>query len=185
MAPASPVDVVLRSVMDVGKRLDRAKASPRINEIESIIAACPQSVYPVQHHFIPGFYIREILMTFPNAIVSKIHKTRHAFYVAKGRVLVYDDDKGVQDIQAPFWGITEPGTRRVLKIVEDCVWLTFHATDKTDLKELEAELIEPHDFAHLPEMEAEVIAHLAQRSLGTELPSLEAAVPKVEIGGDS
>jgi hypothetical protein len=46
-------------------------------------------------------------------------------------------------------GITEPGTRRALKIYEDTVWTTFHPTEETDLVKLEAELIEPHDIPAL------------------------------------
>lgn len=32
-------------------------------------------------------------------------------------------------LEAPHTGITEPGTRRVLYIEEDCIWTTSHVTD--------------------------------------------------------
>ena len=49
--------------------------------------------------------------------------------------------EGVVRIQAPHHGITKPGTKRVLYIHEETVWITVHATDKTDLQEIEDELI--------------------------------------------
>ena len=42
---------------------------------------------------------------------------------------------------------SQPGTKRVTLAVTDAVGITIHRTDKTDLDELEAELIEPDDTA--------------------------------------
>jgi hypothetical protein len=39
-------------------------------------------------------------------------------------------------VEAPYFGITEPGTRRVLVMLEDTVWTTFHATELTDPEEI-------------------------------------------------
>ena len=42
---------------------------------------------------------------------------------------------------------SEPGTKRVTLAVVDSIGITVHRTDKTDLDEIEAELIEPDDLA--------------------------------------
>lgn len=77
---------------------------------------------------------------------SKIHKTEHQFIVSKGKAEVWVPGDGWQLIVAPYHGITKAGTRRALKIIEETIWTTFHPTDKTNLAEVEAELIEAHDI---------------------------------------
>jgi hypothetical protein len=42
---------------------------------------------------------------------------------------------------------SKPGTKRVTLAVEDSIGITIHKTDKTDLDEIEAELIEPDTMA--------------------------------------
>jgi len=65
-----------------------------------------------------------------------------------GKVKVWKDDgNGWQIIDAPFDGMTEPGTRRILDVLEDTVWITVHynPTNTKDLDELEEWIIEPHN----------------------------------------
>jgi hypothetical protein len=72
---------------------------------------------------------------------------------------VFSENDGLQMIEAPFTGITKPGTRRVLLIVEDTIWTTFHPTQETDLAKIEADIIEPHTIGGAIETEArELIA---------------------------
>jgi hypothetical protein len=56
-------------------------------------------------------------------------------------VNVWIEGVGVQRIEAPYFGITKPATRRVLYIVEDCNWITFHPTDKKTPEEVEKDII--------------------------------------------
>lgn len=98
-----------------------------INEGEPIVC-------PVKHTFTPGFYIREIFMPKGvngkvNIVTSRVHNTFHPFFVLSGKVAVVSENDGEQMIEAPYSGITTPNTRRVLKIIEDTVWVTVHATD--------------------------------------------------------
>lgn len=102
---------------------------------------------PLNHTFLPGVYMREIFMPAGSKITSKIHKERHAFFVLKGKVRVWVDGSGWQLITAPYSGITEAGTRRVLDVLEDVNWVTIHhnPTDTEDLEEIENRIIEKHD----------------------------------------
>lgn len=77
---------------------------------------------------------------------SKIHKTEHQYVVSLGHLKVWMQDRGWVEIKAPYIGTTKPGARRALWMMEDTIWTTFHPTDLTNLKELEAMLIEPHDI---------------------------------------
>lgn len=94
------------------------------------------------HRFTPGLYVREIFMPKGVYVIGKQHKTEHPYVVSKGRAAVWTEEQGVVEIKAPFCGITKPGTRRILYILEDCVWTTFHPTTETDLEKIEAAIIE-------------------------------------------
>lgn len=101
-------------------------------------------IAPVTHHFTPGLYAREIFMPEGLIITSETHKTEHPFVVSQGRVIVYNEaDDTTMIVQAPHFGVTKPGTRRLLIIVQDCVWTTFHATLHTDVSKIEEEILEP------------------------------------------
>ena len=97
-------------------------------------------INPLKHTFADGCYIREILMPAGQVIISKIHKKLHPYFIMRGKVSILTDE-GVQHIQAPYSGITKPGTKRVLYMHEDTVFITVSVTDKTDLKEIEDEVI--------------------------------------------
>lgn len=106
----------------------------KIDQLEVVLKQFESSVSPVKHHFWGGFYIRQIFM--PKApegkdhiITSMVHNTTHCFYVSKGKVTVFSENNGIQYIEAPYWGMTIPCTRRVLHIHEDTIWTTFHFTD--------------------------------------------------------
>jgi uncharacterized protein YbdZ (MbtH family) len=97
--------------------------------------------FPVVNRFTPGLYLREVSVPAGSLVVTKIHKTEHPFVVSKGKISVWTEDKGVVQIEAPYTGITKPGTRRVCFCHTDTVWTTFHPTTETDLEKLEADLI--------------------------------------------
>lgn len=134
---------------------------PAMDDLHRFLAEQPQADLPVDHLFTPGLYVRTIFMPAGSLIISKIHKTRHPYTVTKGRANVFTDTDGIVEIVAPFQGITEPGTRRLLHILEDMVWTTYHATEETDLEKIEALIIQPHDPALLPQ-ERQMLGELMQ-----------------------
>ena len=96
---------------------------------------------PVQHHFAPGVYGREIRLPAGTVVVGKIHKHAHLNVLSQGRVLVFTEHEGVQEFRAPYTFVSTPGTKRVVYTVEEAVWTCIHRTDKTDLADIEAEVI--------------------------------------------
>lgn len=99
-------------------------------------AACP-----VQHHFAPGAYGREMTIPAGLVVVGKIHKHAHINVISKGRVQVFTEQDGVLELAAPCTFVSSPGTKRVVHVLEETVWTTVHVTDKTDLAEIEREVI--------------------------------------------
>jgi hypothetical protein len=143
------------------KLLSEMNASQKIDALEAAICDMPTRIYPEPvHHFAPGIYARELFMPAGSLITSKIHKTEHPYIISKGRALVWTEQDGVVEICAPHFGITLPGTRRVLFIYEDCIWTTFHSTNMTDPDEIENEITE----RHVPEtIAANVVTLLRER----------------------
>jgi hypothetical protein len=95
---------------------------------------------PVKHTFTDNCYIREIFMPSRQLIVTKIHKKEHPFFVMKGKISILTED-GVVELEAPYHGITKPGTKRIIYTHTDCVFITVHGTDKKTPEEVEEEVI--------------------------------------------
>lgn len=128
--------------------LARKEANEAIDKLEvALLGRFNKVDCPLEHIFMPGMYMRTILMPAGSKVTSKIHKHKHPFFVMQGSARVWVDGKGWELIKAPYRGITEPGTRRVLDILEDCIWVTVHhnPSDSEDLEEIEALVIEKHD----------------------------------------
>lgn len=100
--------------------------------------------FPLVHRFTPGMYAREIFMPSGSVVVSCVHKTEHPYVISQGLVSVWSETLGIEHLKAPYTGITKGGTRRILFVHEDTVWTTFHATDLTDVAEIEHTILEPH-----------------------------------------
>ena len=65
--------------------------------------------------------------------------------MVKGKCRV-SSQYGNLEIIAPFMGETIPGTKRVIYAETDCVWITYHPTELTDIEEIEKALLEPEDI---------------------------------------
>jgi ribosomal protein L31 len=111
---------------------------------ESISGDAFEKMNPTKSTFADGQYIREIFMPAGQVITTKIHKKLHPFFVMSGKLSIVSED-GVIEIEAPYHGITKPGTKRVIYTHEDTVFITVHATQKTTIEEV-VEEISTEDF---------------------------------------
>lgn len=95
------------------------------------------------HHFLPGTYMRTVLMKKGDIIVGKRHKLEHVAIVSSGFALVLSAENGREWITAPAIFKSAPGAKRALLIEEDMVWTTIHPnpSNTQDLEALENELI--------------------------------------------
>jgi len=101
-----------------------------------------EPICPLKHQFSNGVYVREITMPTGSIILGKEHTTKHFNIVSKGACVLVDIDTGeLTDIIAPMTFESEAGIRKLLYIVEECVWSTIHVTEETDVDKLEATLV--------------------------------------------
>ena len=122
-----------------------------------------QKLNPLKHSFADGCYIREIFNPKGELLVTKIHKVSHPFFLMKGDMTILMED-GIKRIKAPHHGITPAGTKRLIYCHEDCVFVTVHATNETDLEKIEEEVI-AKDFDEFDKEEMERF----KRKVGVEL----------------
>lgn len=121
------------------------KECEAFDKMEQFLSTFDQKVdMPITHTFSPGMYHRSIFMPKGYYVTSRIHKTRHAFTVVKGKVKVQVGENSHVILEAPYAGITEAGTRRLLETLEDTIWETHHVTDETDPDKLVDILYAPH-----------------------------------------
>lgn len=118
----------------------------QVERLQSELLKLPQVELHTEHFFADGMYCRYLPRPKDTLIVGKVHKKEHFYMVIQGSVLVTTDD-GVKEIKAPAVIVSKPGTKRAVLALEDSVCLTVHRTDKTDLDEIESELIEQDSTA--------------------------------------
>jgi len=107
---------------------------------ESISGDAFEKMNPRKSTLTDGQYIREIFMPAGQVITTKIHKKLHPFFVMSGKLSIVSED-GVIEIEAPYHGITKPGTKRIIYTHEDSVFITVHATDKTTVEEVTKDVV--------------------------------------------
>jgi hypothetical protein len=101
----------------------------------------PQIEMPTDHWLILGMYARRILIPAQTVFVGRVHKKPHFFITAMGVATISTDD-GFQRVNAPSILCVAPGTKRVGVAHTDCVFITVHRTDETDLKAIAEDLVE-------------------------------------------
>ena len=100
------------------------------SEIDKIEYAMCQSgdqiECPLTHVFTPGLYVRTAFMPAGSLIITVTHDTRHPFMITTGEADVISPE-GTDTYLAPYMGITQPGTKRLIYVKKDVTWTTLHA----------------------------------------------------------
>ena len=99
---------------------------------------------PVDHHFAPGIYMRQMNAKAGTLVVSKMHRTEHMNILLTGSLTVATED-GIELLKAPLVIKSMPGTKRIGYFHEDSSWITVHPTQTTDLDLIEQQVIVPDD----------------------------------------
>ena len=97
---------------------------------------------PVEHHFAPGVYMRQMNAKAGTVVVSKMHRTEHMNILLSGSLTVATEN-GIELLKAPVVLKSMPGTKRIGYFHEDSTWITVHPTNETDLNLIEQQVIVP------------------------------------------
>jgi hypothetical protein len=125
---------------------DHAPTREQINRLRDEMVKMPQAELETEHYFSDGMYCRKLIRPAGTLIVGKVHKKDHFFLCAKGEIIAWSES-GMRYLKAGDVICSKPGTKRVTYAITDAIGITFHRTDKTDLDEIEKELIEPSEIA--------------------------------------
>lgn len=116
-----------------------------VRDVQKQLSESPDVIdVPVQHHFAPGVYMRQMDAAAGTLVVSKMHRTEHMNILLKGSLTVATED-GIQLMTAPCVLKSMPGTKRIGYFHEDSSWITVHPTEETDLEKIEQQVIVPDD----------------------------------------
>lgn len=126
--------------------MNQVPTRDQIDRLQAEMATMPQAELQTEHFFSPGMYCRRVFRPAGTLIVGKVHKEPHFFLCAMGEIIAWTET-GMRKLQAGDVVECKPGTKRVTLAVTDAIGMTIHKTDKTDLDEIETELIEPDDSA--------------------------------------
>ena len=118
----------------------------QIERLQAEMVKMRQLELQTDHFFSPGMYCRRVYRPAGTLIVGKVHKQPHFFLCAKGEIIAWTEN-GMKKMQAGDVIESKAGTKRVTMATMDSIGITIHKTDKTDLDEIEAELVEPDEMA--------------------------------------
>jgi quercetin dioxygenase-like cupin family protein len=119
----------------------------QIGNLQVELSKLPQADGMVTDHFFSdGMYSRRVFRKAGTLIVGKVHLKDHFFICTKGEIIAWTEN-GMKKLSAGDIIECKRGTKRVTLATMDSIGTTVHRTDKTNLDEIEAELIEPDETA--------------------------------------
>lgn len=119
----------------------------QIDRLQEEVSKLPQADGLITDHFFSdGMYCRKVFRKAGTLIIGKVHLKDHFFICTKGEIIAWTE-KGMKKLTAGDIIECKRGTKRVTLATVDSIGTTVHRTDKTDLDDIEAELIEPDEKA--------------------------------------
>lgn len=120
-----------------------------LDKAEEELDRFPRVNIPTEHAMAFGFYIRKVTMPAGSVVTTKTHGVKSSYCVSRGRCLVKAMDGTQEEIVAPHVGITEPGTRRIICVLEETEWTTFQPVDGKQINDIidnfEAQIMIPRN----------------------------------------
>lgn len=132
--------------MNIVESIPHVPSRDQIDQLQAEMVKMPQLELQTEHFFVPGMYCRRVYRPAGTLIVGKVHKHPHFFLCAKGEIIAWTET-GMRKLQAGDVVECQPGTKRVTLATQDSIGVTIHKTEKTDLDDIETELVEPDDTA--------------------------------------
>jgi len=148
------------------------KTAESIDALEKVILdELPIAIEKLEHVHTLGLYGRKWSANAGTIWVTRQHKVEHQFVILKGAVVVWVDGKELF-YEEGFNGITKPGTRRILYVIDDVEWMTFHPNpDNLNEDEFVELVTEKHNnslFSKEDDMKlVEIRSHIEKKYLTT------------------
>ncbi len=100
--------------------------------------------FPHEHYDCPDCLCRMIHMPAGFVLTSQIHLSEHPFVVLTGECVVITQGKA-ERIKAPYTGVTMPGTRRVIVVLQPTVWAAYYGKKHPNetFEEIQNRIIKP------------------------------------------
>lgn len=132
---------------DVRKQTLRLQSRLYITELHNIIEDredhLTEEDFPLKHYFSEGVYVREFFMEKDAVVIGKIHRHDHIAMLIQGSATVLSEEGNIE-MKAPHIWNSKAGEKRAVKANEDCIFVTIHPTDETDLDKIEEQVIAPN-----------------------------------------
>jgi len=132
--------------LNIVESIPHVPSRDQIDQLQAEMVKMPQLELQTEHFFVPGMYCRRVYRPAGTLIVGKVHKHPHFFLCVKGEIIAWTES-GMRKLQAGDVVECQPGTKRVTLATQDSIGVTIHKTEKTDLDDIETELVEPDDTA--------------------------------------
>ena len=131
----------------VEQLVEKIPTKEQIERLQVEASKMPQAEGMVtEHYFSNGMYSRKLFRKAGTLIVGKVHKHDHLFICAMGEIIAWTEN-GMKKLGPGDIIESKAGTKRVTLATVDSIGITVHKTDKTDLDEIESEMIEPDENA--------------------------------------
>lgn len=139
--------------------IEHTKTNEGIDALEKLMLdELPPAIEELEHVHTKGLYGRKWTAEAGTIWVTRQHKVQHQFVILQGALSVWVN--GVETYyEAPYNGITEPGTRRILYIWEPTIWMTFHPNpDNLNEDEMVELVTEKHNNQFFSEEDEKLLA---------------------------
>tara|TARA_Y100000004_G_C8907254_1_gene409293 strand:+ start:111 stop:572 length:462 start_codon:yes stop_codon:yes gene_type:complete len=83
------------------------------------------------NEFTNGVYMRRMDVIKGTLIIGAVHKEKHSWFLMRGEVKVADANS-ISYIQAPYYTLSDPGTQRVIEVIEDAIWVNIHSNPNNE-----------------------------------------------------
>lgn len=111
--------------------------------LQSLLESLPAIAMPVTHKLENGVYTRSAKIPKGELIIGAEHRKKSVFHVSKGKIVNWDNVHGLRIFNAPFSEVTLPGMQRMGFALEDSEGCNICETEKTDIAEIESEMVMP------------------------------------------
>lgn len=129
----------MNEIIEVEHNVPEVAMREKVMALQAAGAKLPQLSLPTFHYFANGMFARECHIPKGTVFVGQMHTQKHFFFLLKGSASITTAD-GIKLVSAPFFVVSEAGTKRAGYCHEDCIFLAIHRTDNTDIAEIRKEV---------------------------------------------